>query len=275
MFPWVYGFHWSAGYIIFLGLFMAVAAAAAGWFAQALLRTRRTFASGRSGALMWESVFHDLPAAERVCRHQLAGEMDRTCPNGFDCRSCETHGRLLERGTVSGAQPGGAGASEFVAGLTFPLDRYYHRGHTWVRRDADGSLRIGLDALGRRFAAGKPELPPVGARLEVNGLAWRCRSGNGGMRVLSPVEGVVAAHGGADDDWVLRVEPSGTFDATHLLRGEEVRPWVLHELARIGLFAGAPGLGATLPDGGAIVDDPERELGSAAAAMREELFYEP
>ena len=57
-------------------------------------------------------------------------------------------------------------------GLSIPLDRYYHRGHTWVRPEADGTVTFGLDALGQRLV-GTPErleLPAVGAGLTVNGI---------------------------------------------------------------------------------------------------------
>src|SRR5690349_17543111 len=272
MFPWVYGFHWSAGYIIFLGLFFAVAVSVAIWLVAAFLRTRADFASGEGDEVMWESIFHDLPAQVRVCRHELAGEMQRVCPNGFDCRSCETHAGLLPHGVASAGTPGKPGEAEEVAGLTFPLDRYYHRGHTWAQPAGDGSVKIGLDELGKRFAPGIAELPPVGSHLEVNGTGWYYGSGRIEGRILSPVKGIVVAHGNAGDDWVLRVKPSGRFNATHLLRGSEVRPWVVSELGRLGRSAGVPALGATLPDGGVLVEDPVTALGAAAVPAREELF---
>jgi hypothetical protein len=163
-------------------------------------------------------------------------------------------------------------------GLSIPLDRYYHRGHTWVRPEADGTVTFGLDALGQRLV-GTPErleLPAVGAGLTVNGIGCRMHVGGNEVRVLAPVEGeVVAAHGGGAD-WTLSVRPSGALDLRHLLAGDEVRGWVLREAERLEQVLGLREVGRALADGGELVEDLSRALPRAQFdAVLGEMFLEP
>jgi hypothetical protein len=184
----------------------------------------------------------------------LTGEFkSRECPHSFDCRECETHARLIE------GRPVAAGEEEEIFGMSFPLDRMYHRGHTWVRRENDGSVTVGLDDLGSRLV-GTPDavsLPPAGSRVEVNGTAFRIRKRDADVRVLSPVDGEVIETGGPDRSWYLKVRPAALGEPSfrHLLRGAEIRPWLMRELERLQLTLSEEGAGATLADGGVLVDD--------------------
>ena len=103
---------------------------------------------GQGGRHTMALGFHDLPAADRACRHVLTGEFkSRECPNAFDCRGCETHAKLVA------LHPPAAGeeSEAEIFGMSFPLDRMYHRGHTWARPEADGTVTVGLDDLGTRL----------------------------------------------------------------------------------------------------------------------------
>lgn len=253
MFPWNYGFHWGAGSALFLGAFYSVVVIVAATVIAALVRARRTALAGRENELRWHAEFDELPAADRQCRHVLTGEFAyRECPNAFDCRRCETHARLLE------SQPPAAPAEteEEIFGMAFPLDRLYHRGHTSVLPESDGTVLVELDELGRRLI-GRPdfvELPPPGSRLRANGTGWRIRKREADVRVLSPVDGEVVGASPARGGCVL-VKPVGTaFDLRPLLTPSEVRPWLTREMERLQLALSAEGVPA-LADGGVPVDD--------------------
>jgi glycine cleavage system H lipoate-binding protein len=141
--------------------------------------------------------------------------------------------------------------------MTFPRDRLYHRGHTWVHPEPDGTVTIGLDDLGRRLigAPDRVELPPAGARLQTNGPAWRVYKRNAAVRVLSPVDGVVMESDNTERAGSVRVKPEGqTFDLRHLLLPCEVKPWLLREMERLQLALSAEGVPA-LADGGVPVED--------------------
>lgn len=239
--------------IVFMTAFYSVLTIIAATLICALLRSRRALARQQVESIRWHADFHDLPAADRVCRHVLTGEFaSRECPNAFDCRHCETHARLLAKNPL-GAAPD---SDEEIYGMSFPLDRFYHRGHTWARMVPDGTVEIGLDDLGRRLL-GRPdavELPDPGTKIRTNGVAFRFRKRDAHVRALAPVDGTVIETGGPAQDWYLRVRPE-SLDFTHLLRKAEVRPWLMREMERLQLALTAEGAVPTLADGGVPVED--------------------
>jgi glycine cleavage system H protein len=250
MFPNVYGFHWSAGHLIFLGLFFVVVVAIATTVMLALARAWRHARQKRLDQVRWLAEFHDLPSRDRACRHECTGVFrDRKCERGFDCRGCPTHAAVM---TPAAAE------DEAPYGLSFPADRLYHRGHAWVREEPDGTMTAGLDDFGRRLI-GKPDavrLPQPGEILETNATAWTIRARGIDVRVLAPVDGEVVETGGPDSEFYLRLRASGDgFDTRHLLRGAEIRPWLSRELDRLQLalsgLAGRP----ALADGGTLLED--------------------
>ncbi len=255
MFPWNYGFHWSAASYIFLGAFYTVLTVVAATVISAILRTRRALAANQAGEIRWHSDFHDLPARDRVCRHVLTGELScRECPNAFDCRHCETHARLIALHPPE--QPGET--EEEIFGMSFPLDRLYHRGHAWARPEADGTVTVGLDELGSRLlgAPDAVDLPQPGAVVHANGTAFHIHKREADVRVLSPVDGEVVETGGPSRAWYLKVKPlNGQMDLRHLLCGAEIKPWLRREREGLQLAHSAEGAAPTLADGGVPVAD--------------------
>ena len=127
--------------------------------------------------------------------------------------------------------------------MSFPADRFYHRGHTWAHPEADGTVTIGLDDLGARLLGTPDEviLPEPGTQLRANGTAFRVRRREADVRILSPVDGEVVETGGAGPRlYFLRVQTvDGKIDMRHLLRGAEVKPWMMREMERLQLGAHA------------------------------------
>jgi glycine cleavage system H lipoate-binding protein len=253
MLPWNYGFHWTPTTIVFMGAFYTVVVIVASTLINAALRSRRALRTRLTERIRWAEDFHDLPARDRQCRHALTGELTyRECPHAFDCRECDTHAKLIaNRPPSPPAEP-----EEDIFGMSFPLDRVYHRGHTWVHTEPDGAVTVGLDDLGRRIL-GDPDridLPQPGARVSVNGTAWRASKRNADVRILSPVDGEVIETGGSNSPWVLRIRPDA-YDFSNLLGGSEIRPWVMREMERLQLALSAEGAAPTLADGGIPVQD--------------------
>jgi glycine cleavage system H protein len=259
---------------IFLGAFYTVLTIIAATLLNALWRSFRAMRRGKVEEIRWHSDFHDLPTCDRDCRHVLTGEFQhRECPNAFDCRGCQTHARWIAQHPVR------AGEEDDVFGMSFPRDRLYHRGHTWARPEADGTVTVGLDDLGRRLL-GRPdslELPAAGTRLAVNGPAFRVRRREAEVRVLSPVDGEVVETGAVDGDYLLRVKPVGErCDMRHLLSGWEVRPWIMREMEHLQLALSTDGMRATLADGGVPVADLAASCPDADwDAVCGEMFLEP
>jgi glycine cleavage system H protein len=274
MFPWSPEFTWDAYHVAFFGALYSVLATVAGTLAFAAWRAWRDARAGRAAAIAWHGDFEEMPRSARACRHQLTGEAPgRTCGNGFDCRRCAEHARLEVLREQSGsAEPAGH------FGFALPLDRLYHRGHTWVRPEPDGTLTVGLDDMARRLV-GTPErveLPAAGERLQVNGPAGRLRTRGREVRVLSPVDGTVVGVSGEGSGFTLRVDPGDLADLRHLLSGAEVRAWALRELERLQRALGSSALGAALADGGELVEDVGSTLpGDRYDAVLGEMLLEP
>ncbi|MGD0870868.1 MAG: glycine cleavage system protein H [Bryobacteraceae bacterium] len=278
MLPWIYGFHWNAGHIIFLGAFYTVLTVVATTLIVAARRSRRALVEHRVEDIGWHSDFHDLPPQDRVCRHVLTGEFQsRECPNAFDCRHCAMHAKLIAMHPVE--EPDAA--EEEILGMTFPLDRFYHRGHTWARVEMDGTVTVGLDDLGQRLlgVADAVDLPQPGTQVSVNGTAFRVHKRDANVRVLSPVDGEVVETARPGSDWYLRVKPAGRgeMDFRHLLRGAEVWPWLMREMERLQVTLSAEaGAAATLADGGVPVEDIAAAYPEANwDAVCGEMFLEP
>jgi glycine cleavage system H protein len=265
-------------HLVFLGVFFAVFLSLITLLVLAVLRTLQDLRLQRVEAIRWAEDFENLPEANQVCRHALTGEVaHRTCVRGFDCRGCKGHEAI--RAAADGRFDASAEADEHALGFTLPADRLYHRGHTWVRPEPDGTVTIGLDDFASRMI-GQPDrviFPETGSRLVVNGTGWRMRRGTAEVRILSPVDGEVIAPGAGDDGGYLRVRPlDGSLDTRHLLCSQEARPWILREMERLQGLLSAGGTGTSLADGG----EPVQDLSTAIPETRRdevlgEMLLEP
>jgi glycine cleavage system H lipoate-binding protein len=253
MVPWVYEFHWTVFHITFLLVFFSVFVVI---LTTLFLAVRRTTAAERLrtfDAILWHSDFEDMPSKAKICRHELSGEIkNRVCDNGFDCGSCKVHALLAARKTATPPL-------QFEAyGFTMPPYRMYHRGHTWVQEEKDGTYKIGIDDFGTRVI-GKPsavELPPIGSRLSVNGNGMVVKKQDAKIRILSPIDGEVVEHGDTEKGWYLKVKTDDSEKTTaHLLNGSEVPNWIMREMERLQMSFATSGVGVTLADGGELVPD--------------------
>ncbi|MCK9408671.1 MAG: glycine cleavage system protein H [Bacteroidetes bacterium] len=253
MVPWVYEFHWTAFHVTFLLIFFTVFVTVAATIIIALRRTQQDEQQHRMESIQWHSDFEDLAPAMKVCRHELNGDVQhRVCDNEFDCRSCTLHP------VFSARKKKGSLLQYEVYGFSMPPYRLYHRGHTWVQQEDDGTFKVGIDDFGSRII-GRPhsiELPPIGSHLSVNGRGILVRRSDSTIRLLSPIDGEVIGHGNSEKGWYLKVRADNPERATtHLLKAEEVPNWILREMERLQFSFATSGVGATLADGGELVPD--------------------
>jgi glycine cleavage system H lipoate-binding protein len=70
---------------------------------------------------------------------------------------------------------------------------YFHNGHTWVRIESGGYIRIGLDdfALKLLGKADGMDLPNVGQELDADKVGWGLKRKENLADVLSPIGGVI------------------------------------------------------------------------------------
>ncbi|HTZ83824.1 MAG TPA: hypothetical protein VMB66_11560 [Candidatus Acidoferrales bacterium] len=253
MFPGIDGFHWTFGHILFLSLFFVVALTILTTVASAVWRTAKDFRTHKAIDFYWKENFSELPERDRRCRHELAGRViSRVCDNAFDCRHCENYAQFVVLPATGHVNS---------LGLNYSDDRYYHRGHTWLKPEQDGTVAIGLDDLVEHLV-GDPDsvrMPEIGEELELNQVAWRMRKNDKEIQVRAPLEGTVIAVGGPREGWYLRLQPRldlhNLLTFRHLLRGPEVRGWVAREAERLQLQLRAPNTPAALADGGVLMPD--------------------
>lgn len=251
MFPGIDGFHWTVNHILFLSLFFSVVLTIFTTIASAAWSTARDFRTHRAIDFCWHRDFAELQEKDRRCRHELAGRViSRTCDNSFDCRHCSKYAQFAVLPATGTVQAGG---------LDCPEDRYYHRGHTWVKPSEDGTVTIGLDQLAIHLI-GTPdtvEFPTIGEELELNGTAWRMKKNGNIVRVRAPIEGTIVGTGGPEKDWYLKIRPrldlNDPATLRHLLRGPEVRGWMARELDRLQVQLRAPNTPPALADGGVLL----------------------
>ena len=249
MFPSVDGFHWTVGHIVFLSVFFAVVLTILSTVARAALRTASDFRAHRASELCWRASAAELPESERHCRHEFAGRVSfRICDNAFDCRHCPQYADFAALPAKSPSRNLGVNYSDKLL---------YHRGHTWVHPEEDGTFTVGLDELARHLI-GHPdsiELPAFGSSIESNAIAWRMTKNGHEIRVRAPLDGTVVRTGGTGEDTYLRIRPEGRADLRHLLHGAEVSGWLASELDRLQLQLRAPDAPPTLADGGVLMPE--------------------
>lgn len=247
MLPGIDGFHWTTGHIVFLSLFFAVVMTIVVTLASAIWRTAHDFRTKNVVELCWQSAFADLPEADRRCRHELSGRViSRACDNAFDCRHC---GKYSQFAVLPARAPVNA------LGLNYDEDRLYHRGHTWVKPDDEGTFTVGLDEFAEHLI-GMPDsvlMPEIGVELELNQTAWRMKKNGNKIAVRAPIEGTVIGIDGLVLKIRPRLDPRDPTTLRHLLRGPEVYGWITRELERLQLQLRAPGAMPALADGGVLL----------------------
>ena len=243
MFPWVDGFRWTVTHIVFLSLFFAALLTVCSTVACAVIRTTSDFRGHHATDICWHEQFQELPEAERHCRHELAGRVEsRVCDNAFDCGSCTNYPQFASLESHPPEQ----------VGVGYSDNLLYHRGHTWVRPEWDGTFSVGLDEFAERLIGDpdKVDLPKPCDEVEMEGVAWKMVKNGYEIFVRAPLSGTVIATGGPESSWYVRLLPHGPVSLRHLLREEEVAGWLASEMDRLHKQTSA---GAYLADGGTLM----------------------
>jgi glycine cleavage system H protein len=151
--------------------------------------------------------------------------------------------------------------------FALPMDRLFHRGHAWLKDEADGNVTIGMSDFAAKLVGplARISLPAVGSAVGQGEMAWRMIADDGRtVDMLSPVDGTVvglnpavaSSPAAAESDpygrgWLLSVRPNRLrANRINLLSGQAARRWMDEVL--VGLRGQlAPSLGSLAQDGGA------------------------
>ncbi|MDJ0783723.1 MAG: glycine cleavage system protein H [Desulfosarcinaceae bacterium] len=225
--------------------------------------------TARQRILFWRDALMALPPQRRPCIHSMKQRIAfRSCTNDYVCGSCEFDQYFQDQFSVHAVlRPV---AVQEVRGVKFPQGYYLHRGHSWVRLETDGEVRIGLDAFASQLFGtpdaldlplmGKPlqrDLPVIG----LNRQRWRAE-------LLAPVSGVVTAANTrvVETPDLLNSDPYGEgwlllahaedlrSDVRALLMGEEATAHLESDIEALHAVIDSQ-LGPLAADGGHLVAD--------------------
>lgn len=229
-----------------------------------------------------------LPEGALPCVWMSAGLVAyKLCDRDGECEDCPFDRAM--RGAVQPLLEATAKAAAPAAGWSFPGDRLYHRGHTWVERLANGRVRWGVDAFAARLVE-RPAaviLPAAGSHLYRGQVACWLEEDTELIPLSTPISGIVhlrnhraqeapglVAASPYGEGWLLemgvpRDGEAGEVAEAELLDAGEARSaaeedWQSFLHAAAGqLERGRSAVGATLPDGGQRLFDLRRMLGPA------------
>jgi glycine cleavage system H lipoate-binding protein len=178
---------------------------------------------------------------------------------------------LSENSQARGAAPAALSQMVEVFGFKVPTSTYYlHRGHTWALLEENGQVRVGMDDFSQKILgpAEAIELPQVGRVYYQDHVCLALIRQGHKAKVVAPVDGIVQEintrvqqqPGLVHDDpygagWLFTVQPTNlNHNLDTLYSGAINASWIDRESHRLlGLMDDT--VGATLPDGWAIIDD--------------------
>jgi glycine cleavage system H lipoate-binding protein len=226
-------------------------------------------ATARRRIVHWKDAFLALPTHRRPCVHHLKQRIVfRSCTNAYACGSCEFDQYFQDQFSVHAVLK--PIAVQEIQGLQFPQGYYLHQGHSWVRMETDGEVRIGLDAFASQLlgALDTIELPLMGKPLvrgeDAIGLGrqfWR-------TELPAPLSGVVTAANAQvlerpdlvqkdpyGKGWLLMAHARDLrFDIRALLMGAEAKAHLERDIDDLHAAIEAQ-LGPLAADGGQLVND--------------------
>ena len=179
---------------------------------------------------------------DKPCRHVLTGRVQppKSCPLNYECHHCAFDQWVEDTEEI--VQSGNRPTCRTVSGVSVAEAYYYHPGHTWIRCEHGGRLRVGMDALVAHLfgALDAIELPALGSDLTRMAEAWRIHRKSRSAGVMSPVSGTVVAlnpviadhpemphHDPYQYGWLMLVEsPHPKRSLKHLMIGKAAVDWM-------------------------------------------------
>lgn len=157
-----------------------------------------------------------------------------------------------------------------VRGITVPMDLFFHKGHSWFKRNTNQNVLIGLDDFGQRLIGPTDmvEVMKVGKHIKEGEPIAILKRGKNSIKLPSPVQGlIVRINPMLKDDpemvnrapysrgWLVEVKPEGAFlSSPGLLRGGNAVDWMRTEIDRlVAIISNVHAEVTCLPDGGEVM----------------------
>lgn len=204
--------------------------------------------SKRSQIVYWKDRLNELPQWKRPCVHHMKNRIDfRACFNEYRCGTCEFDQYFYDEFAVHAiVKPVDV---LHIEGFKIPQGYYLHKGHTWIKIEEGGEVRIGLDDFALRLLGPLDmiDAPLIGKAVRQDRADIKMKRGSKTAKILSPLTGVVTAvnpdlreqgsHATADpysDGWIARIH-SDTLrkDLKNLMIGDETTDFMQNEVAHL------------------------------------------
>lgn len=225
---------------------------------------------GRRGKIScWREKLKARPLARQPCVHYMKGRIDfRSCTHAYRCGDCDFDQYFQDQYAVY-ADIRAVDVLE-LEGIQVPQGYYLHAGHTWVKLEEGGMVRIGIDDFARRLL-GPPdriEAPLMGQRVSQGRPAIGVHRGPFQTELVSPISGVVTdinpdlrtqggkAHSAPyTDGWILRLHADALRqELPHLMMGHDAGDFYDQEVSRLYREIETV-TGPLATDGGQLSDD--------------------
>lgn len=199
----------------------------------------------------FEEFFKKLPASARKCRYMLTGEVSyKLCINAFKCANCSFE-QMMEDSAEAEKDWELPIDDDLLSieGFRLPQEIHYHRGHTWIRVEQEGNVRMGLDDFGQWLlgSAMGVQLPVSGETVIEGTRACDIRLDAGWIGLLAPVSGQIIATNERlleqpelvnqlpyTNGWLFTIKPFNLpSELVNLLYGIRARKWIEQEIGRV------------------------------------------
>ncbi|MCG6911809.1 MAG: hypothetical protein LJE94_17040 [Deltaproteobacteria bacterium] len=202
----------------------------------------------RGNIVTWQQKLAKQPPGKRPCVHHMKKRIEfRTCIHDYHCSDCEFDQYFQDEFMVHAVVK--PVATTNIQGFKIPQGYYLHRGHAWVKIEADSEVRMGLDDFALKLM-GPPDAivaPLVGKAITRDRGQIALNRGANTARMLSPVSGVVtavnprvrtdgahAARNPYAEGWILRIHaPELREDLKDLMIGDESQKFLQDEVAQV------------------------------------------
>ncbi|MDF1593135.1 MAG: 2Fe-2S iron-sulfur cluster-binding protein [Desulfobacterales bacterium] len=186
-----------------------------------------------------------LPGPLRKCRYMRMGYIShKICPNNYACWNCEVD---QQREDIAKTHPvfllkdEREREREKVEKFEMLFDRFYGKGHVWVKR-INGLVRVGIDDFTRQLISRITDIkiPPADTTVKAQDPLWLISANARTLHMYAPLGGkVVDINPGILENpslismdpygrgWILTIEPDDILQASRqLLSGRSAKEWL-------------------------------------------------
>ncbi|MDI6916631.1 MAG: glycine cleavage system protein GcvH [Thermoplasmatales archaeon] len=133
-----------------------------------------------------------------------------------------------------------------IEGNNMPDELYYHKDHAWVKLEADGTVRVGMNDFYQKSAGDTTyiDLPFEGDEVSQGETCGKIQSAKWVGKFVSPLSGeIMKVNDELEDDctlinkdpydkgWIMIIKPSNLDEELkNLAHGKDVEPWLKKEI---------------------------------------------